>query len=84
MYIDENNSDEIEDLQEEIKYLEKRISNLEKNENRRKAVKYIKIIAKIIFYGLIVYLLWRGYDYVVNGIPDMLNEKIQSLNPFKK
>lgn len=75
---------EVEKLQDEITYLKKRVASLESKENRRKAFSYLKTIGKIIIVLLIAYGLWRGYDYFVNGIPRMMEEKIQEINPFKK
>lgn len=74
---------EIEELKEEISYLKKRVENLEKIENRRKSLKYLRIIVKVIIFLLIIFMIWKGYDYLVNGLPNMLNDKIQSFNPFK-
>ena len=75
---------DIKELEQEIAILQKRVNNLERKENRRVAYKNIRIVLKMLFYGLIIFALWRGYDYIVNGIPDMLNNKIQEINPFKK
>ncbi len=75
---------EIERLEEEILVLQKRISVLEGKENRRKAFGYIKLIGKIISICLIVFGIWKGYDYVVNGIPQLIEDKISNINIFKK
>lgn len=75
---------DIEDLEREIVILQKRVNSLERKENRRTSYKYIRIIFKMVVYALIIFALWRGYDYVVNGIPKMLNDKIQEINPFKR
>ena len=75
--------DEIEDLQEEIELLKKRISVLEASENRRKALTYTKMIAKIISVCLIVAGLWIGYNYVVKEIPNLVKNQVKELNPFK-
>ena len=77
-------SKDIDELEDEIEYLKKRVSILEKKDNRRTSFKYLKIIAKILFWGLILFGIWRGYDYVVNGLPNMINEKIKEINPFKR
>lgn len=75
---------DINELEQEIEVLKKRVNILEKKESHRAAYKYIRIILKIILYAAAAFMLWKGYDYVVNGIPNMLNEKIQELNPFRK
>lgn len=75
---------EIEKLQEEIVYLKRRIASLEKSENHRKAGKYFKMIVKIIMICVVGFMLWRGYDHFVNGIPKLIDDKIQSLNPFRR
>lgn len=77
-------SSEVEKLEEEIEILKKRINILEKRENRRKALGYIKILEKIIVITLVVVAIWKGYDYVVNGIPKLIENKVSDLNPFKK
>ncbi len=76
-------NDEIENLEEEIELLKKRISILEKSENRRRAAKYLSIIFKILMILIVCFGIWKAYDYVVNGIPNMMEEKIKSLNPFR-
>ena len=70
--------DEIADLKQEIKILKERISVLEGRENRRRAWNLIKLIVKIILLAATLVLLWKGYDYVKNGLPDYLNDKIGS------
>ncbi len=76
--------EEINELHDEILYLTKRIESLESAEKRRKAGIYIKILIKVILIGLFVYGIWRGYDYVVHEIPNIMEEKIKELNPLKK
>ena len=76
--------EDIEELKKEIKLLNKRICVLERKENTRKAFNYIKLIIKIIFFLLFIYGVWRGYEYVVNELPNMVEEKINSVNPFYK
>ena len=76
--------EELNDLQEEIDYLTKRIETLESAENRRKAGFYIKLLVKVVLVVLFAYGLWRGYDYVVHEIPNIMEEKIKELNPLKK
>ena len=77
-------SDELLDLKNEVEILNKRISVLERSENRRKSFTYLKILLKMILIGAIIFGIWRGYEYVVHEIPNMMEEKIKSLNPFKK
>ena len=76
-------NEEIERLEEEIELLQKRVNILENSENRRKAAKYISIIFKILMILLMCFGIWKGYDYIVNEIPNMMEEKIKSLNPFR-
>ena len=76
--------DVIEELEEEIDILKKRISILEGKENRRKALGYAKIIFKIVIVILFVFGIWKGYDYIVNGVPRLIENEINRLNPFKK
>ncbi len=77
-------NEEVLDLKNEIEVLNERISVLERKESRRKALSYLKIILKIVLIGAIIFGIWRGYEYVVHEIPNMMEEKINSLNPFKK
>ncbi len=74
----------IDDLYEEIKLLKKRINILEGKENRRKALSYMKMIIKIISFCLLLFGIWKGYDYVVNEIPNLIKNEINELNPLKK
>ena len=41
------------------------------------------LIFKIILILALAYGVWRGYEYVVNEIPRMMEEKIKDLNPLK-
>ena len=77
-------SKDIDELEDEIEYLKKRVSILEKKDNRRTSFKYLKIIIKILFFVLFIFGIWKGYDYVVNGLPNMINDKIREINPFKR
>ncbi len=76
--------EEIEELKEEIEVLNKRIGILERKENNRRALNYIKIIIKVVLIVAALYGIWRGYEYVVHEIPNMLEEKIKDLNPLKR
>ncbi len=75
---------DIEKLEEEVLLLKKRISILEGKENRRKAFGYIKLIVKILLILLILFGIWKAYDYVSNDVPKLIEDKISSINPFKK
>ena len=77
-------SEDVLELQQEIDTLNKRISVLEKKENRRKSLSYLKLIIKILLIGAIIFGIWRGYEYVVHEIPNMMEEKIKDINPFKR
>lgn len=75
---------DIDKLEEEILLLKKRISILEGKENRRRAFGYIKLIVKILLILLIAFGIWRAYDYVSNDVPKLIEDKISSINPFRK
>ena len=75
---------EVMELKEEIEFLSKRIETLEKSESRRKAFVYTKILIKVVLLLATVYGVWRGYEYVVNEIPNIMEEKIKEINPIKK
>ena len=75
---------EVLELKNEIELLNERISVLEKRDNRRRSLSYIKIIIKIVLIGAIIFGIWRGYEYVVHEIPNMMEKKIKDLNPFRK
>ena len=72
--MDEN----IDELKEEITYLKKRIDILEKTERKRKAFKSLRIIIKILFYGLIIFGIWKAYDYLTNEVPNMVSEEVEN------
>ena len=76
--------EEIIELKEEIELLTERINILEKTESRRKAFAYTKILVRVIMLLLFAYGVWRGYEYVVNEIPQLMEEKIKEINPIKK
>ncbi len=75
---------EIDSLKEQITFLERRISELEKKENHRQVLKYLSLIWKILLIGAFAFGAWKAYDYVVNGIPKMIENKISDLNTLKK
>ena len=74
---------EISELKEEISLLTKKVEILENNEKKRKAFGYVKILIKIILTLAIIYGVYRGYEYVVKEIPNIMEEKIKDLNPFR-
>jgi len=71
---------EIDDLKQEIKVLKKRIEILETKENNRKIKKNLYIIFKICLFLLTIYGLYKGYDYVKNNIPNLIESKIKEVN----
>ena len=77
-------NEELTELQNEIDLLNRRIGVLEKKESRRQSLGYLKLIIKILLIGAIVFGIWKGYEYIVHEIPNMMEEKIKSINPFKK
>lgn len=77
-------SEDVLELQNEVDMLNKRISALEKKENRRRSLSYLKLVIKLLLIGAIIFGIWRGYEYVVHEIPNMMEEKIKDLNPFKR
>ena len=71
-------NEEIDDLKKEIFILKKKISILEKKERNRNATKLIKFIVKIAFYSLVLFGLWKTYDYIVHEIPNMVTEEVDN------
>jgi len=76
--------EELEELKEEVELLNRKVLILEKKENKRKAMVYVKILVKIIITLAIIYGVYRGYEYVVKEIPHIMEEKIKELNLVKK
>ena len=74
---------EVMELEDEIKVLKARVSELEKSNNRRRAYGYIKLLVKICMIGLIIYGIWQGYDYATREVPNLIEDKIKEINPFK-
>ena len=74
---------EVLELKDEIEYLTKRIEILENNEKKRKAFFYVKLLVKILMLGVFVFSVWRGYEYLSQEIPRILEEKIKEINPLK-
>ena len=75
---------EIEKLEQEVILLKKKISILEAKENKRQAFKYLKIFVKLALTIVLLFGIWKGYNYVVNELPNIMEEKINDLNPIKK
>lgn len=74
---------EIDDLKNEIKVLKKRIEILESNENKRKIAKNIHIIFKICLFLLFIYGAYKGYDYLKNVVPSMVENQIKEIKVLK-
>ncbi len=51
-------------LDERVKILEEKVSKLEKIENKRKTLKWIKIGFKLMFYIGIILIIYLGYRYI--------------------
>lgn len=75
---------EIEKLEQEVTLLKKKISILEAKENKRQAFKYLKIFVKLALTIVLLFGIWKGYNYIVNELPNIMEEKINDLNPIKK
>lgn len=75
---------EIRELKQEINILNKKVELLEKKENNRRAYFYLRLLFKIILILAVAYGVWRGYDYVVKEIPNIMEEKIKEINPLKR
>ncbi len=75
---------EIEKLEQEVTLLKKKISILEAKENKRQAFKYLKIFIKLALTIVLLFGIWKGYNYIVNELPNIMEEKINDLNPIKK
>ena len=76
--------EEILELKEEIGLLREKVNILERKENNRKAYGYLKILSKIILIGVLAYGGYRAYRYVIDELPNIIEEKIKDLNPLKK
>ena len=75
---------DLTELKEEIRLLNERIDVLEKNENKRKAYFYLKILIRVIIILACVYGVWKGYEYISKELPSILEEKIKEMEPTKK
>ena len=75
---------EIEELKQELMILNKKVEILERKENTRRVISYVKVLVKVILIAALAYGAWRGYEYVVNEVPNIMEEKIKELNPLKK
>ena len=76
--------EEIRDLRQEISILSKKVELLEKKENQRRALFYLRLLFKIILILGVAYGIWKGYEYVVQEIPNIMEEKIKEINPLKR
>ena len=75
---------EIKNLKLEIDVLKKRISTLERIENRRKIIKIIKISIILIILGIIIYFGYKWYNEMINyfnQIKDFMNNPLKSIIP---
>ena len=60
-----------------------RVNELEKSNNRRKAYGYVKLLVKVFLILSVVYGIWYGYNYVTREVPNLIEDKIKEINPFK-
>ncbi len=74
---------ELDELREEVALLNKKVSILEKKENNRKALGYLKILFKVILILAVIYGSYRAYNYVVNDLPDVIVDKVKDLSISK-
>ena len=74
---------ELDELREEVKLLTKKVGILEKKENNRKALGYLKILFKVIMIIVVIYGAYRAYNYVVNDLPNDIVEKVKDLGISK-
>ena len=75
---------DIENLKQEIKILKKRVEILESIENKRKITKNLNIIIRICLLLLIVFLVYTGYNYVTENIPNIIESKVKDINILKR
>lgn len=75
--------EEILELKEEINLLTKKVEILEKKDNHRKAFTYIKILVKILLIGALAYGVYRGYEYVVKELPNIIVDKVKDSSKEK-
>lgn len=75
---------EVVELKEEIEFLKERITVLEKKERNRKTCAYIKMAFRVVLLLATIYGALKGYEYLVNEVPKIINEKIEEINPVNK
>lgn len=75
--------EEILELREEIDLLTKKVEILEKKENHRKALTYVKILVKIVLIGALAYGVYRGYEYLVKELPTIIVDKVKDTSKEK-
>ena len=76
--------EDIEELEQEVKVLKKRIEILERAENNRKISKYLSIIIKLVIIFVIAFSAYQGYNYVVNKLPELVENKIKDTIGIKR
>ena len=75
---------DIEDLENEIEVLKKRIEILESCENKRKISKNIHAIIKICLFLLFIYGVYKGYEYIKQDVPNIIESKIKEIKILGK
>ena len=78
--------DRIKELEDEIDSLEERLARLEKVDAKRRVLKLFKSIIVFLLLITIGYGIYRGYNYVKNELPKVIDEKVNDLkdNVIKK
>mgnify|MGYP003342704642 CR=1 FL=1 len=71
-----------EELNNQIKVLEARVNKLEKEENKRKAKRIIKILIKIAIIAVVIIFLWKGYNNYVKPYIKVIDEIKENYESF--
>ena len=74
---------EVEALREEVNLLARKVEILESKENKRKAMTYVKVLVKVILIASLAYGVYRGYDYIVHELPNIIVEKLKDTGKEK-
>ncbi len=67
------------ELENRIIELEKKINTLERHETNRRVGKAIKTLITLLIIGAIFYGGYKGYNYVKNELPKVIDDKIKDV-----
>ncbi len=73
-------ADELAELKNQMAIMNEKLTIFEKMEKRRKIMSIVKVIFRLIIILVSVYFGIKGYEYLKDELPNIINEKIKDID----